>query len=168
MKSDRGAEGIDQTVGGGGAVEILHNYWELVHSEREPRAQEHEQDHGKHQCEGQRAPVADDLGQLFSRLRDDSPHACSWLRLNGYLALQARSFDDGDEHVFERESVFASADHMQPMVFQAFGSLLDRDVWRVLRDQVKAFAKEGDPPTLRAGLQQIYGALRLVDDRSGR
>ena len=58
-----------------GAVEVLHNDREIVYGERKARAEEHEHDHGKDQRERQRAPVPDDLGELFSRLRDDSPHS---------------------------------------------------------------------------------------------
>jgi hypothetical protein len=87
MEGDRGAEGVDKVVGCRRAVEILHDDGQLGHGEREGGAQQREQDYGKHQREGERAPVADNLGELFSCLRDDSSHACCSSLLNGDFSL---------------------------------------------------------------------------------
>jgi hypothetical protein len=87
VESDRGAEGVNKLVGCRGAVEILHDDGQLIDGEGERHAQQGEEHHGKHQREREGAPVADDLGEFLSCLRDDSSHACRSSLLDGDFAL---------------------------------------------------------------------------------
>ena len=64
---------------------------------------------GRTSARARAQPVADDLGQFFAGLREDSSHRVLLVPLTGNFALLARFFDDGDEDVFEREALFAGA-----------------------------------------------------------
>src|SRR5208283_6154117 len=111
-----------------------------------------------------------DLGEFFSHLRDDPPHSCSCLLrcscllLNGHLAFEARLLDDGDEDVFQREAVFARAEYAEAVLFQPLCGLPDGDLRRVFGDEVKTLAEERDAPAFAVSLEQVNGALRLIDE----
>src|ERR1035437_2241415 len=53
---------------------------------------------------------------------------------------------------------------MEAVLFQPPGGLLDCSGGLILGDEVKMLAEEGDAPAVGAALEQIGGALGLIDD----
>src|SRR5215831_5110693 len=175
MESNRSAHRVDVIMGSGRIVEILNDHGEIVYFEREPHAHQHEQGHGQRQGQCERTPVAIDLNEFFAGLRDDSPHRLllfsltlpsytSLLHIHCDLALAARLFHYADEDVFQRKALFARGDYANSASFQLAGYLANRLPGVFIANHVQTISKQRDAPTFGIALEQIDGALWLVDD----
>ena len=127
MESDGSAECIDEVARCGRVVEILHDYRQAGHGERDGGAEQHQQTERQHQRERQRQPVARDLRSSLRacaniralllcrqfRAVELAPRrgrsACPLpvLLLTGHLPC-FRLFHDDDENVFERILLFVT------------------------------------------------------------
>ena len=75
-----------------------------------------------------------------------------------------RFLHHADEDVFEREAIFAGAQHVDSTCFQTLGCRADSTLSILISNHVQAISKERDAPTLRVSLEKIRGTLRLVYD----
>ena len=162
MKRDGGAKGIDEITRRRRIVQILDDDGQVAHCERERRGHE-EQHQRQEECERQRAPIPDDLGQLFSALREYASHPCSYLQAATLPSCRAFSTTPMNTSSMEKRP---SRICMTRMPFDCSFSLVDFSPARriFIGNDMQPFAKQRDAPGFRVVLEQIRRLLRLVND----
>lgn len=71
--------------------------------------------------------------------------------------------DDADEDVFERKTTFARFQDADSGAFEFFAGGADGDVGGIVADDMEPTAENGNAPVAAIGLEQIGGALGLID-----
>ena len=145
-------------------VEVLHDDRQVVDGERDGRPQQQQQNERKHQRESERAIVANDLRQFLAGLGENASHVRSFIRRLATLPCwRAFSTTLMKTSSSEKRPSCTSSTRM-PLARSFSVVVLLRLLYVVIGDDVQPVAEQRHAPALGVVLQQVRGALRLVDE----